>query len=1537
MRPRLPRLLLALALIAALVAPAAPARAQSPVTLTVNTLTDEWSTGANAAQTKCSLREALQATVTNSPAGNQGCGPVGTGNFASYTFAMMPGTYVLTLADELPNVTKKIRIDGNNGVKIDGNRNAARFTGIFTVGGGELILEELKLQNGRRPVGGALWIKSGIVRATKVEFFNNIAFSSATVGDGGAAIVDTGEFYCTECRFVENKAAGNGGAVRTGNTRVLLDKSEFLRNEAQFFGGAVAGFGGSDVTRPRIFRSLFRANKVFRTNVPATWPGQYSYFDDSSGGGTIYNFGNMVVEQSQIVKSTTERSKGGGAIYNQGTLTLIDVAISGSQAIAGGPVPATIGGAILNQGSLDALRVSLHANEATRGGGIMNGSGRLNLVNSNVAQNRAQEAGGLSNGYKFTLSGNPNLFEVNGGDAYVFLSTLVRNDDNAGKANVVDIGAPGTIYMGNSITDAGCTGTIYTYGGNTFVGVDPCTTFAPDGGSDTVKLTAGSLKLEGLADNGGVSLPEAGFLSVKPGDDSPAVDLGRAQYCTGLDAALQGATDQVGTQRPQGDLCDAGALEVGVSPPEWTADPTEDEPLVFPVIFATQAAASERSIEIGNKGGGKIAWEATLTRNDGGVFSLTNEEPKGELGKDDTETVTLRCAAAGDGTFYGALTFSIDQPEEREIVYNLVCSRRSDADEPVATPEEPPAPRSAGKAPPGGQSQTTIEIANQGSKPLNLNLSWADPGVAGLSVAPLGAAVVAAGASLAATVTCAPDSPGLFTNTLQVATNDPAQPSLSYPIACEGGPNPDPEPVSQQSTSQEGTPRQIMGLAISPDGTQLLAGHWEDAGIARYSRGASGLLSLQLPLFSVPGMTVVTGIRYSGDGRHVYYSSSGGDGVVAASRDAAGLLTATQTITSGSELRICGIIPGPFPILDFCPIGTMDGARALDISPDDGNLYVTGYNDDSLTVFRRNATDGRLGYLQSITGPLDGATLLDGIFGVLASPDGKNVYVASQNSDAVVAFTRRPENGVLRYLGHVILGPTGTAGGPTELALSPDGRFLYVASTSSDSVHILARNPADGFLTPQATVPVGVDPYHILIGPEPDGPRLLVALWNGDAVKAYRRDAETGAITPLAGQADVAANGPVFLVASPDDRDVYAALFEGRGVTQLRNQRPVPAALSLSPAAVTAGAGSQTLTVRGQGFAPDSRVFWNGAALATTYVSATRLDAAVPANLVASAGSATVFVRTPPGGGGDSSPLTLAIQAAGAPPVPAVSGISPDSAPYGGEPLTLTVTGSGFTPQSRALLNGVPLATTYLNPTTLLAELTGAEIGAPGPLAITVVNDANVASPSLAAAPASAPARFAVAAPGAPATPAIGGFSPASLAAGGGAQWVTVRGQNFSRRQGAATVALWGGEPRESLVLDANTLQLLVTAEDLAAAGAPAVTLYTPGAGVSEARAFPVLAPGASPVAVPEAIAVELTGGPRVVVSGEGFVAGAQIRLNGVTLTTAAEGPSALRGTVTLAQLRQGGTLQVVNPGAAPSEPLLLPPLPGTFLPLLRR
>jgi hypothetical protein len=72
----------------------------------------------------------------------------------------------------------------------------------------------------------------------------------------------------------------------------------------------------------------------------------------------------------------------------------------------------------------------------------------------------------------------------------------------------------------------------------------------------------------------------------------------------------------------------------------------------------------------------------------------------------------------------------------------------------------------------------------------------------------------------------------------------------------------------------------------------------------------------------------------------------------------------------------------------------------------------------------------------------------------------------------------------------------------------------------------------------------------------------------------------------------------------------------------------VPVLSSLSPASAIAGSPAFTLTVTGTSFLPSSTLTWNGAALATTFVSATQLTAVVPATLLTQPGSASVAVAT---------------------------------------------------------------------------------------------------------------------------------------------------------------------------------------------------------------------------------------------------------------------------------------------------------------------
>lgn len=280
-------------------------------------------------------------------------------------------------------------------------------------------------------------------------------------------------------------------------------------------------------------------------------------------------------------------------------------------------------------------------------------------------------------------------------------------------------------------------------------------------------------------------------------------------------------------------------------------------------------------------------------------------------------------------------------------------------------------------------------------------------------------------------------------------------------------------------------------------------------------------------------------------------------------------------------------------------------------------------------------------------------------------------------------------------------------------------------------------------------------------------------------------------------------------------------------VLEVRN--PAPNVRALVPTALQAGQGATDLRVIGTGFTAGSRVHWNGAERPTTRADDSTLVAALPATDVAEAGTARVTVVTPAPGGGTSAPLDIVIRN----PAPVLRALAPATLEAGAGAMTLRVIGSGFVAASRVHWNGGERPTTRANDSTLVADLSAADVATAGTFRVTVVTPAPGGGTSdtlpLTITPRMNP------------TPVLTRLDPDSVPAGNDAFTLRLTGDGFV----TGTVARWNGSARPTTVVNATRLEVAITAADVDSAGTATVTVFTPapGGGTSAAKTMVITAP----------------------------------------------------------------------------------------------
>ena len=186
-------------------------------------------------------------------------------------------------------------------------------------------------------------------------------------------------------------------------------------------------------------------------------------------------------------------------------------------------------------------------------------------------------------------------------------------------------------------------------------------------------------------------------------------------------------------------------------------------------------------------------------------------------------------------------------------------------------------------------------------------------------------------------------------------------------------------------------------------------------------------------------------------------------------------------------------------------------------------------------------------------------------------------------------------------------------------------------------------------------------------------------------------------------------------------------------------------------------------------------------------------EAAVPTTTIA---TYTIDVQVFDRGDRGSNVLRRSVAVVAGNPAPTIAALSPESVYAGGPAFTLTVTGTGFVPSSKVHWDGSALATTYVDATTLRAQVDSYRLYYTGSAQLTVFNLAPGGGTSAAATFLVEPA------PPNP-VPALVSISPERVTAGSAGFTLTVTGTGFL----PASTVRWDGSSLYTTYVDATTLR----------------------------------------------------------------------------------------------------------------------------------
>ena len=609
----------------------------------------------------------------------------------------------------------------------------------------------------------------------------------------------------------------------------------------------------------------------------------------------------------------------------------------------------------------------------------------------------------------------------------------------------------------------------------------------------------------------------------------------------------------------------------------------------------------------------------------------------------------------------------------------------------------------------------------------------------------------------------------------------------------------------------------------------------------------------------------------SPDGKNVYANSYGEDAVLEFERHTTEHGALQQLATPNA--CVSSSVTRPPSCTAATSIGQPIGVA---ISPDGSDLYVGSVGDNAVASFSRNGSTGALNQLaapyECITAEASGCATnnapgLKGAWYLTVSPDGTNVYASGQTSSAIVELGR-----AVTHVSQVSPN-TGTRMGKTEVTIEGHG---FTAGATVDFGATAASNVTVNSSTSiTATAPAGTGTVDVTVttsaGTSEDSSADLFSYgqlnglnlsgycqslgYEGDPAPVILTKEIVGPNFAYENWACVDGEGNRVLITAtgPAPSMEDACVFENPGVASFAHPTDAnnaftwgcfepPHVTSIEPTAGTT-AGGTAVTIKGEGFLPDSTVTIGNEASEVYVVSEDEITATTSAT---AAGVDEVVVTNEHGTSTGGPKYTYIAP-------PSITEVKPASGSSAGG-TEVTIKGSGFgtsTATNTVSFGGAPASVSAASATSLTVSTPS---GSPGLAAVAVTNTTDGLSVTDAGA-------YTYIAP-----PSITEVKPASGSSAGGTE-VTIKGSGFGTSTATNTVS-FGGAPASVSAASATSLTVS-TPSGSPGLAAVAVTNTTDGLSVTDAGAYTYIAPPSITEVKPAS--GSSAGGTEVTIKGSGF------------------------------------------------------------------